>query len=227
MAYVLVTGANRGLGLEFVKQYAAAGYRVFAASRSPSAPLTALARADARISLHSLDVADAASIAALATELAGQPIDLLLCNAGSFGGTAQKFGQIDYDAMLDTLRTNTLGPLRMAEAFVEHVARSERRLIAAVTSGMGSIADTSGGYYAYRASKAALNMSYRNLALDLRGRGIITCVINPGWVQTDMGGAGAPTKVEDSIAGMRRVFDAMSLATSGSFMDYRGGTLAW
>jgi NAD(P)-dependent dehydrogenase (short-subunit alcohol dehydrogenase family) len=227
MAAVLITGANRGLGLEFVKQYLAAGERVYAAARSPGPELGELAREHGQLSVHTLNVADLASIDALAAELRGVAIDLLINNAGSFGGEAQRFGHIDYGSFVDTLHINTLGPLHMAEAFVEHVARSERKLIAAVTSGMGSIADTSGGYYAYRASKAALNMSFRNLALDLRPRGIIACVINPGWVQTDMGGSKAPTTPRESIAGMRRVFEKLTLAESGSFMDFRGGTLPW
>ncbi|HTU63243.1 MAG TPA: SDR family NAD(P)-dependent oxidoreductase, partial [Polyangiales bacterium] len=162
-----------------------------------------------------------------AAELADEPIDVLINNAGTMGPRAQQLGRIDYEGFLDTLRVNTLGPLRMAEAFVEHVARSERKLMVAVTSGMGSISDSSGGSYAYRASKAALNMSFHNLALDLKERAIIAIVINPGWVQTDMGGKSAPTKVEDSIAAMRKVFDSLKLADSGKFKDYRGGDYAW
>jgi NAD(P)-dependent dehydrogenase (short-subunit alcohol dehydrogenase family) len=115
----------------------------------------------------------------------------------------------------------------MAEAFVEHVAKSERKLMVALTSGMGSISDSSGSYYAYRASKAALNMSFHNLGLDLKQRGIIAIVINPGWVQTDMGGKQAPTKVEDSIAMMRKVFDALTLNDAGSFKNYKGGDFPW
>jgi NAD(P)-dependent dehydrogenase (short-subunit alcohol dehydrogenase family) len=229
MPSVLITGANRGLGLEFVKQYVGAGYRVFAATRAPerASELRALAARERRISVHALDVTDAASVRALADELASEAVDVLLNNAGWMGPTRQSFGAVDYDGMLETLRINTLGPLRMAEAFVEQVARSERKLMVAITSGMGSIDDTSGGYYAYRASKAALNMTFRNLARDLKGRGIIAFVINPGWVQTDMGGAGAPTPPEASIRAMRKVFDRMTAAESGSFMDYQGGTLTW
>jgi NAD(P)-dependent dehydrogenase (short-subunit alcohol dehydrogenase family) len=229
MRSILVTGANRGLGLEFVKQYASEGYRVFAAARAPeqARELKALAARERSVSVHPLDVADAASVAALAQELRDEAIDILLNNAGVMGPKRQSFGQIDYDGMLDTLRINTLGPLRMAEAFVEHVARSQRKIMLAITSGMASIDDSSGGSYAYRASKAALNMTYRNLALDLKARGIIAFVINPGWVQTDMGGAHAPTTPEASIAAMRKVFDAMTLEQSGSFMNYRGGTLTW
>jgi NAD(P)-dependent dehydrogenase (short-subunit alcohol dehydrogenase family) len=227
MPSVLITGANRGLGLEFARQYAQQGYRVFATSRKPEPALAALAGEHERISLHALEVTDGDSVRALAAELAGEPIDILINNAGTMGPRAQKLGRIDYDGFLDTLRVNTLGPLRVAEAFVEHVARSERKLMVAVTSGMGSISDSSGGSYAYRASKAALNMSFHNLALDLKERAIIAIVINPGWVQTDMGGKRAPTKVEDSISAMRKVFDALTLADSGKFKNYGGGDFAW
>ena len=229
MPSVLVTGANRGLGLEFAKQYAASGYRVFATAREPAraTDLAALAKGHSNISVHTLEVAEAASVQRLAGELAGEAIDILINNAGVMGPKRQTVGKIDFDGMLDTLRVNTLGPLRLAEAFVEQVARSERKMMVAITSGMGSIADSSGGYYAYRASKAALNMSFHNLALDLKARGIIAFVINPGWVQTDMGGSGAPLPVEASIAAMRKVFDDMTLEQSGSFMNYKGGTFPW
>ena len=229
MPTVLITGANRGLGLEFVRQYAASGSRVLATARNPSQAkeLAALARGNDQISVHALDVSADQSVRALATELGDQPIDILLNNAGYWGGDRQRFGQIDYASALETYNINTLGPLRVAEAFAEHVARSERKLLVAVTSGMGSISDSSGGSYAYRASKAALNMSFHNLGLDLKSRGIIAVVINPGWVQTDMGGKHAPTTVQDSISAMRRVFEGLTLADSGNFLNYKGGTLGW
>lgn len=227
MPSVLITGANRGLGLEFAKQYVSDGYRVFATTRRREPALEALEKEHDKLSVHTLEVTDAASVRALAAQLKGEPIDVLINNAGTMGPKGQSLGQIDYEGFLDTLRINTLGPLRIAEAFVEHVARSERKLMIAVTSGMGSISDSSGGSYAYRASKAALNMTFHNLGLDLKARGIIAVVINPGWVQTDMGGKGAPTKVEDSVAAMRRVFDALTLADTGTFKNYRGGDYAW
>lgn len=227
MPSVLITGANRGLGLEFAKQYARDGYRVFATARTPSRELRALAEAHSQVQLHPLEVTDPASVKALAQTLKDEAIDELINNAGWMGPSQQRLGSIDYDGLLETLRINTLGPLRLAEAFVEHVARSQRKLMVAVTSGMGSISDSSGGYYAYRASKAALNMSFHNLGLDLKPRGIIAIVINPGWVQTDMGGKGAPTRPEDSIAAMRRVFDGLTLKDTGSFKNYKGGDYAW
>jgi NAD(P)-dependent dehydrogenase (short-subunit alcohol dehydrogenase family) len=227
MPSVLITGANRGLGLEFAKQYARDGYRVFATARSESKELRALTQSQRAVEFHALDVTDPDSVRALAFALKAEPIDVLINNAGWMGPEHQRIGNIDYEGLLETLRINTLGPLRVAEAFVDNVARSERKLMVGLTSGMGSISDSSGGYYAYRASKAALNMTFHNLGLDLKQRGIIAIVINPGWVQTDMGGKNAPTKVEDSIAMMRKVFDSLTLADAGSFKNYKGGDFPW
>jgi NAD(P)-dependent dehydrogenase (short-subunit alcohol dehydrogenase family) len=229
MPSILITGANRGLGFEFARQYAENGYRVFATARhvKDAVALHALAKKHAAISLHELAVGEADSVRALVNELSGAPLDILLNNAGTMGPKQQSLGKIDYPAMLDTLNINAIAPLRLAEALLENVAKSERKLIAAVTSGMGSIEDSSGGYYAYRASKAALNMSYHNLALDLKARGIIAVVINPGWVKTDMGGAGATLEPADSIRAMRGVLDKVSLADTGKFLNYSGGTLTW
>jgi NAD(P)-dependent dehydrogenase (short-subunit alcohol dehydrogenase family) len=227
MPSVLITGANRGLGLEFAKQYARDGYRVFATARKESAELRALRQSQRALEFHALDVTDAGSVRGLADTLKGEPIDVLINNAGWMGPDQQRLGNIDYDGLLDTLRINTLGPLRVAEALVDNVAKSQRKLMVALTSGMGSISDSSGGYYAYRASKAALNMTFHNLGLDLKQRGIIAIVINPGWVQTDMGGKNAPTPVEDSIAMMRKVFDSLTLADTGSFKNYKGGDFPW
>jgi NAD(P)-dependent dehydrogenase (short-subunit alcohol dehydrogenase family) len=226
MSSVLITGANRGLGLEFAKQYAEAGWRVFAAVRAASPELTQLAAQHTDLTCHTLELADEASVRALAQELR-DPIDLLLNNAGTMGPAQQSVGKLDAAGMLETLRVNTIAPLVIANAFTEHVARSQRKLMIAISSGMGSIDDTSGGYYAYRASKAALNMTFRNLALDLKKRGIIAAVINPGWVQTDMGGRSAPTPVHESITLMRKVFERLTPADSGTFLDYKGGTLPW
>jgi len=167
MPSTLITGANRGLGLEFARQYLADGWQVYAASRKPqsASELRRLAGAsDEKLQILALDVTEAVSVQAAAAELDGQAIDLLLNNAGVGGPRGQTVGNIDYEAWAKVLDVNTMGPLRVSEAFVDHVARSERKLIVTLTSGMGSIADnTSGGSIAYRRSKAAVNMVMRSL----------------------------------------------------------------
>jgi NAD(P)-dependent dehydrogenase (short-subunit alcohol dehydrogenase family) len=228
MPSVLVTGANRGLGLELARQNAAGTWRVFATCRDPSraSALTDIAKKHPTLSVHAMDVVEDGSVSALARELSSEPIDVLINNAG-IGGSKQSLGKLDFDGWLETLRVNVLGPARVSEAFLENVARSDRKVIASITSGMGSIADASGGYYAYRSSKAALNMTMHNFALDLKSRQVIAVAINPGWVQTDMGGASAPTSPEASIEAMLRIFDQLTLDDSGNFLNYRGGTYPW
>jgi len=183
MPSTLITGANRGLGFEFARQYLADGWQVYAACRNPqsASELRRLADAsDDKLQILALDVIDPVSIQAAAAKLDGQAIDLLLNNAGIGGPRGQGVGNIDYEAWAKVLDVNTMGPLRVSEAFVDHVAQSERKLIVTITSGMGSLADnTSGGAYAYRSSKAAVNMVMRSLAIDLAPRGIACVVINP------------------------------------------------
>lgn len=229
MPTVLITGANRGLGFEFATQYAADDWRVIATCRRPD-EATAL-RALAGVEVAALDVADFDAVQALA-EASDAPIDVLLCNAGVYGdrlgsGSAGP-GQIDYDAWATTFRVNTMAPLRLAECFADRVAASDQRKIVAVTSKMGSIADNgSGGSYLYRSSKAALNMAYRSLAHDLAGRQIAVGVLHPGWVATDMGGAGAPLQAPESVRGMRAAIDQLSAATSGRFWNHDGSEIPW
>jgi NAD(P)-dependent dehydrogenase (short-subunit alcohol dehydrogenase family) len=193
MPSALITGANRGLGLEFARQYLADGWQVYAACRDPESASELRRLADGsgqKLLIIGLDVTDPLSIKAAAAELAGRAIEVLLNNAGVGGVRGQTIGNIDYKAWAKVLDVNTLGPMRVAEAFVDNVARSERKLIVTIISGMGSIADnTSGGAFAYRSSKAAVNMVMRSLAIDLAPRGITCVVVNPGWVQTDMGGS--------------------------------------
>ncbi|MEZ6186427.1 MAG: SDR family oxidoreductase [Planctomycetota bacterium] len=229
MPTVLITGASRGLGLEFAKQYAQDGWDVIATCRTPeqATALTQLAKAHGSLRVTALDVSDPASVAALGDRVGNGAIDLLLNNAGVFGDRAG-FGSVDYDVWARTLATNTLAPLRLSETLVEHVARSEKKLIAHVTSKMGSIADnTSGGMYVYRSSKAALNMVNKSMAVDLAGRGITCVVLHPGWVATDMGGANAPLQPEPSVRGMRQVLAGLTPAKTGKFFNYDGEELPW
>ncbi len=226
MPTVLITGANRGLGLEFVRQYASDGWRVLACCRDPK-KAAALDGVAGEVSIHPLDVSDRDAIGRLAGELQGTAIDLLLNNAGVFGDR-KGLGSLDCDTWLRTFEVNTLAPIKMTEAFVEHVASSDKKQVAHVTSKMGSIADnTSGGAYVYRSSKAALNMANKSLALDLAGRGITCVVLHPGWVATDMGGAGAPIQPPESVTGMRKVLAGLSNGDTGKFYDYTGEELPW
>ena len=236
MPTVLVTGANRGLGLEFARQYAAAGWQVIAACREPAAAaeLQGLVATHPSLEVRALDVADFSAIDALARELAGRPIDVLLNNAGVFGprpvdgrDPRQTFGSIDYDIWAEVIRVNTMAPMKMAEAFVEHVAASSQRRIVAVSSVEGSIERSKGGIHAYRSSKAALNMVIRTLARDLAPRGIVTAAFCPGWIRTRMGGAMAPLEAPPSIEGVRRVIEGLDLERSGRFWLWTGEVLPW
>jgi len=239
MPTILITGANRGLGLELVRQYAADGWRVIACARRPaqSADLNALvAGSGGRVSAHALDLTDHGQIEALARQLQGAPIDVLLNCAGVIGResfaekgmTIQRFGDTDYEDWLETLRVNTLGPMKMAEAFVEHVAASGQKKIVTLTSVVGSIGqNTSGGLYAYRSSKCAANAIMKGLALDLKRRGIVAVPMHPGWVRTEIGGPRGELDVETSVTGMRRVIAGLTPAQSGHFLQWDGRELPW
>jgi NAD(P)-dependent dehydrogenase (short-subunit alcohol dehydrogenase family) len=240
MPTVLVTGANRGLGLEFVRQYSALGWRVIACARRPqaAAELAALAQGSGgRVAVQQLDVADHASVDAAARRLAGQPIDVLLNCAGTMGrgstaGTGfptSRFGAIDYTDWEEIFRVNVEGPMRVTEAFAAHVARSTGKKVVALSSVVGSIAsNTSGGLYAYRASKAALNAFMKSLAIDLgRTHGLVVAVLHPGWVRTDMGGPGADIDAPVSIAGLIGVIDGLDASKAGRFWRYDGSELPW
>ena len=230
MPSTLITGANRGLGFEFARQYLADGWQVYAACRDPasSSGLRRLGDSDDKLRILAMDVTDPACIRAAATELDGQPIDLLLNNAGIIGPRGQTIGNIDYEAWAEVLAVNTMGPMRVSEAFVEHVASSNRKLIVTLTSGMGSIADnTSGGSIVYRSSKAAVNMVVRSLAIDLAPRGITCVVVNPGWVRTNMGGPNASLEPSESISALRRLIATFGPEQSGKFFNHAGREYPW
>ncbi|HVV82872.1 MAG TPA: SDR family oxidoreductase [Kofleriaceae bacterium] len=226
----VVTGASRGLGLGLVRHLAARG-DVLAAARDPGGAreLAELAAAShGKVRVLACDVADDDSVRRFAAAVGDTPVDLLVNNAGVYGGDEQSVRGVDFEDAVRTFQTNALGPLRVALALLPNLRRARGAKIVSLTSGMGSIADnTSGGFYAYRMSKAALNMAARGLAVDLRKDGIISVVINPGWVQTDMGGAGASIDIDTSVTSMLREIDALTLADTGTFRNWRGGTFAW
>lgn len=227
---ILITGSNRGIGLEMVRQYAEAGWQVHAACRNPSAAtdLSAMAAATPNIHMHALNVADSAQIKALAADLRNQPIDILLNNAGVYGQSDAHFGNTDEQQWIDCLHINTIAPMQMMEAFVGQVAASEHKLIAGMSSKMGSMADNgSGGSYVYRSSKAALNAVMKSASIDLRPKGIKVAILHPGWVLTDMGGPNAEITVQESVTRMRRTLDGVTLDNTGTFFEIDGSVIPW
>jgi NAD(P)-dependent dehydrogenase (short-subunit alcohol dehydrogenase family) len=209
MPTALITGASRGLGKELARQYEADGWRVIGTTR------------------RELDVTDFAQVRRFSAGLKGVPIDLLFCNAGIAGKRGTSIGSFDYDSWQEVLRVNVLGAAAVAEAFVDNVAASERKLIAFMSSRLGSIAETGGQTLPYSSSKAALNLVARAFSVLLAPRGIIVLALHPGWVRTDMGGAGAPLEPEASVRGLREVIAGAKREDSGKFLSHEGAPIPW
>lgn len=225
---ILITGTNRGIGLEFTQQYAADGWNVIACCRDPhsSPALQALASAHNNIEIIALDVANFTQINAVALQLENRKIDVLLNNAGVYPESS--LGNIDYDEWATAFKVNTMAPLKMAEAFMSNIAASELKKIATLSSKMGSLDDnTSGGSYIYRSSKTAVNMVMKSLAIDAKPHDIAVVTLHPGWVQTDMGGPNGLVNTQTSVTGLRKVIANVSLANSGKFIAYDGKEIAW
>ena len=214
MPTILITGAGRGLGQELARQYAADGWRVISTERGAKAQ-------------YPLDVTDRAQVDRLATKLKRAPIDVLFCNAGIIGKRGMALGSFDYEAWADVLRVNLLGAASVIEALVENVAASERKVIAVMSSRLGSITESSGMTLPYATSKAALNLLAKGLAATLAPRGILVVALSPGWVRTDMGGAGAPLSPETSVGGLRKVIAGLKASDSGKFFSHDGSTIPW
>ncbi len=227
MATVLITGASRGLGLEFTRQYAADGWRVVAACRDPAAAKD-LAAVKGDVSIETLDVDDPAQVSALAKKLSGEPIDILINNAGIYGPKGQNRDNVDYDAWGRVFRTNTMSPLAVSAAFAANVAHGGQKKIVTLSSIMGSIAENdSSGDFIYRSSKAAMNAVMKSLAGDLKSEGITVTVVHPGWVRTDMGGPEAAIEATESVTGMRAVIAGLKESDSGHFFNYDGTEIPW
>jgi NAD(P)-dependent dehydrogenase (short-subunit alcohol dehydrogenase family) len=229
METILITGANRGLGLEFVRQYASSGATILACCRDPNDAneLQALQKQHDNIRIYKLDVSEPTSINALASEIK-EPIDILINNAGMLE-KEEGLGHLSTESFLQTFLVNSVAPIKMTEAFTKQVAKSNRKLIVCISSSMGSIAEnSSGGYYSYRSSKAALNMVMKSAAIDLSSQGIKVLLLHPGWVKTRMGGSEATTEPVDSIQGMRKVIESYNPAP-GDVIFYRfdGQKVAW
>ena len=224
MSTILITGAGRGLGLELARQYAQEGWQVLGTVREPAARKR-LEKLGAEA--HLCDVTRHPQIDTLARTVRGTPLDVLFCNAGISGKRGMALGSFDYDAWQEVLRVNLLGAAAVAEALVDNVAASERKVIAMMSSRLGSITESSGMTLPYATSKAALNMLVKGLAATLADTGIVVVALSPGWVRTDMGGAGAPLAPEASVAGLRRVIAGLRAADSGKFLSYDGTPIPW
>ena len=218
MPTVLITGANRGIGFEFARQYASDGWRVIATARQSSPELDGLG---ARV--EELDVRDLDAVVALGSSI--ERLDLLIANAGTWI-PEQAESPDEGRAWTEMLTTNTVAPYLLAKSVLREVGETRGKLMA-LTSGMGSIAESSGGYVPYRSSKAALNMAWHSLAIEAKRLGVVAAVLDPGWVKTRMGGASAPTPPEQSVAEMRRLIERLGPADSGGFFKRDGSRHEW
>ncbi|MDX1571872.1 MAG: SDR family oxidoreductase [Xanthomonadales bacterium] len=224
---VVITGANRGIGLELVRQFAPRADRIVACCRNPEAAddLQALATREGNIVLQQLDVTNETQIEALRDRLDNEPVDLLINNAGVYG---PRGAATDKDAWHAVLEVNAMAPLAVSRALLDSVAAGHHKIVASVTSKMGSIADNrSGGSYIYRTSKTALNQTMRSFSHDVADRGITVLLLHPGWVKTAMGGPNALIDVQTSVSGMKAIIDRAEPAMSGRFYDYDGSEIPW
>jgi len=228
--HLLITGANRGIGLTMVQHYLADGWLVTACCREPenAKELQSLLEENEGLSVFQLDVTDYEAVDELAENLAGEPIDLLINNAGYYGPKGCAFGDTDVEEWRQVMEVNTIAPLKIGEAFCTNLALSEHGIYAAVSSKMGSMGDnTSGGSYIYRSSKAALNSIVKSLSIDLQPQGTSVVAIHPGWVQTEMGGPNALITTDESVTGIKRLLDGLSTKHNGGFYDFNGNEIAW
>ena len=224
MHTMAITGANRGLGLEFVRQYAADGGTVHAGCRNPDAA-EALRLVAGEVLIHRVDASDPGSVRRFAAAVEG-PADVVVANAGVYGGAGNDFGAIDYDAWDVAFAVNVRGVVAAAEAFAPNLKAAKGRF-AVVSSKMGSIADASSGVVCYRATKAAANMVTSMIASAFAADGVAAAPFHPGWVRTDMGGPNGLIGAEESVAGLRRRIAEMQVDPSPRFLDYAGEEIPW
>ena len=227
---ILLTGANRGIGLELSRIFAENSWRVFACCRHPESAveLKRLENDFPNLTTYALDVNDEDATTRLAQGLKGEQIDILLNNAGIWGPENQAFGSTNAPAWIQVLKTNVIAPLKITEAFIDNIKTRQRKVVATMGSMMGSVADnSSGGHYLYRNSKAAVNMVTKSLSVDLQQQGVTAVVLHPGWVQTDMGGPQAPTLPAESAAGLYQVLTNLTEADNGRFLTFEGKELPW
>lgn len=227
METVLITGANRGIGLGLAQRFLHGGWNVLATCRKPQAAKALKSLGPERLRVHALDVTDAKAVSALCAALDNVCIDVLINNAGIIGGEERTAGELDYAAWLRTLEVNTLAPVRLTAGLLPNLRRSRRARVLTLSSQMGSLALNSPGYYAYRSSKAAVNKAMQVLALELAPAGIVVCPVHPGWVRTDMGGAQGELSVEQSAAGIFDLVGSLTSEQSGRFWTWAGDEHPW
>lgn len=230
MNNLLVTGANRGIGLELVKQYAKAGWYVLACCRTPEKAdgLQDIKKNYPNVDIFKLDVSEPSDINHLASQLKDKPIDILFNNAGVWGPSNQHFGFADSTAWIEVFKINAIAPQLLAEALINNIENSRLKTIVNMVSTLASITEnTSGDLYIYRSTKAALSAITKSMATDLKDKKITVIALHPGWVKTDMGGQNAPLTVEESVSAMKTVLSQLSLKDSGTFVGYDGKSSAW
>ncbi len=228
METVLITGANRGIGLALVKLFIRERYKVIAACRDPNKTggLSEFFQNE-NLVVTQLDVADGASVSRLGDALKGQPLDILVNNAGVMGGEYQGIADMDYDAWSHAFQVNTMAPLRITAALLESLKTAKKPRVVTLSSQMGSLNRKSKGSFAYRSSKAAVNKVMQVLSLELEQDGIIACPVHPGWVRTDMGGSSADISVDEAATGLFRLIEGLTAAQSGRFWTWEGLEHPW
>jgi len=228
---ILITGANRGIGLEIVKYSMEQGWRVFACCRNPhnADDLFDVAKqSNGQISVHIADMQELSTLQALSYELRNDAIDMLINNAGVYGSDKNKFGSVDVDSWIQAFQVNSIAPLKMVEAFSEQLRMGKQKLVACMSSKMGSMADNGyGNSYIYRSSKAALNAVVKSLSIDLKEQGIITVALHPGWVKTEMGGPDAEISTRECVEKLFSHLLQLSIEDSGRFIDIDGSDIPW
>ena len=230
MATILVTGANRGLGIEFVEQYLNEGNEVIATYRNENSSMDLIEMGNERsnLKLLQLDVSSNKSLNSFAENLGNFPIDIFINNAGVYGPRNSSFGNVDEENWIPAIKVNAIAPILMTQLIIKNIRSGADKKLIYITSKMGSIDDNKGGgAYVYRSSKTALNAVVKSLSVDLENEGIVVALIHPGWVKTDMGGPNALIDRETSVRGMTEVISNLDISSTGNFYNYEGSIIPW
>ena len=230
MATILVTGANRGLGIEFVEQYLNEGNEVIATYRNENSSMDLIEMDNERsnLKLLQLDVSSKKSLNSFAKNLGNAPIDIFINNAGVYGPRNSSFGNVDEENWIPAIKVNTIAPILMTQLIIKNIRSGADKKLIYITSKMGSIDDNKGGgAYVYRSSKTALNSVVKSLSVDLENEGMTVALIHPGWVKTDMGGPSALIDKDTSVRGMTEVISNLDISSTGNFYNYDGSIIPW